>query len=127
MEEGVITIRFVTPVPAGLYSEDLKPKAPPILFDRRPSGEIILPGRWWQYMFEKLSESDDVPPDVRRTAAIMARSVDVSDGLLPADTDTIEFEAPDDDGDLVLHEALPPGTVVRIRLLPQLKTRRRNR
>jgi hypothetical protein len=116
MENGAMTIRFITPVPAGLYSEDLRRKTPPIMFDRLPSGEIILPGRWWQLMLEKLSESEEAPADVRKTAALAARMVDVTDGFLPADTDTIEIDAPDDDGNLVTHEALPPGTVALIRI-----------
>ncbi len=94
-------------------------KSPPIMFDRKPTGEIILPGRWWQAMFERLSENEEVPPDIRRTAAVAARSVRVSDGLLPADTDTIEIKAPDSQGNPVVHEALPPETVVRIQLLRQ--------
>jgi hypothetical protein len=120
LEDGALKIRFITPLPAGLYSgDDLRPKTPPIMFDRLPTGEIIIPGRWWQLMFERMSETEEAPADVRRTAALASRMVDVSDGLLPADTDTIEFRAPDDSGKLVLHEALPPGTVVRIGIMRQ--------
>jgi len=50
-ETGQLSLEFVTPCPAGLYDEDLRPKTPPILFDRTPAGEIILPGRWWQLTF----------------------------------------------------------------------------
>ena len=117
-EDGVIRLRFITPILASLYSEDLQQKSPPIMFDRSPRGEILLPGRWWQLMFEKLSEDDRAPLDVRRSAAIAARVVDVCDALLPGDTDTIEIEVPDRTGNMVPHEALPPGTVARIRLRP---------
>lgn len=117
MESGNLKIRFVTPMPAGLYSEDLRPKEPPMMFDRLATGEIIFPGRWWQDMFEKLSEAEEVPDEVRRNAALTARVIDMSDGFLPADTDTVEIRASDAQGNLVAHEALPPNTIALIRLL----------
>ena len=116
-EGSMMTLRFVTPVPAGLYSEgDLRRKAPPILFDRQSDGTIVLPGRWWQFMLERVSKSEQVPADLREKAAAIARSLDASDVLLPADTDTIDFLAPDTDGALVPHEALAPGTTIRVRM-----------
>ena len=118
-DEGHLTLRFLTPVPAGLYSEELQKKTPPIMFDRTETGEIILPGRWWQLMFEKLSKESSVPPDVRRTAAIAARVVVVSNAFLPANTDTIEMSAPDEDGNIVLHEALAPDTIAYLKLSPE--------
>ena len=115
-----IYVRFITPVPAGLYTEDLQRKSPPILFDRTAEGEVILPGRWWQLNFERLSEDRDAPADVRRRAALLARHARFSDALLPADMETIAILAPDEKGELVPHEAAPPGTqaVILVEGLP---------
>jgi hypothetical protein len=119
-EPGTLCMRFITPVPAGLHSDQtLRKKTPPILFDRDPAGCIILPGRWWAHMFEKLSEDAHVPPDVRQMAQIAARTVVVEDLVLPVDFETIEFLAPDEDGTLVLHEALPPETRIPLVLRPR--------
>lgn len=115
---GRIKITFLTPVIAGPDTEDLRPKTPPILFDRTPDGHIILPGRWWQYMFEQLAEDESVPGDIRRTAALAARHVFAEDALLPPDTDTIAMAVPDATGAMVTYEALPPGTVGCINLMP---------
>ncbi len=47
-----LLVRFITPLPAGQYTEaDIRPKTPPILFDRTGDGRIILPARWWQLKF----------------------------------------------------------------------------
>jgi hypothetical protein len=118
-DDGRLKLRFLTPVPAGLYSEDLKKKTAPIMFDRTENGKIILPGRWWQLMFEKLSEESSAPPEIRRIAAVAARVVAVSNTFLPANTDTIEISAPDEDGNMLLHEALAPDTVAYIQLCPE--------
>jgi hypothetical protein len=111
-ETGQLYVEFVTPCPAGFYDEELRPKTPPILFDRTPTGGIILPGRWWQLTFERLSEDEAVPAEVRKGTALMSRGVEFGDAILPPDTDTISFLAPDWEGELVQHEALPPGTRV---------------
>ena len=63
-EDAIIYVQFVTPVPAGIYTEGtVEPKAPPVVFERTSAGEIILPGRWWASMFETLSGQPEVPPD----------------------------------------------------------------
>ena len=115
-ETGQLSVEFVTPCPAGLHDEDLHPKIPPILFDRTPAGEIILPGRWWQLTFQRLSEDESAPAEVRKNAALLARGADFGNALLPPDTDTISFLAPNWEGNLVRHEALPPGTRVDLSL-----------
>ncbi len=116
-EEGYINVRFITPVPAGLYTEDtIKPKTPPVMFGRTPAGEIILPGRWWASCFKALSEDPDVPDDVRQSALSVSRFCRIADALLPPETDTIEILCPDDKGQMVPHEALIPGGVCQIRL-----------
>lgn len=103
-------VRFITPVPAGPYTDDLQRKTSPILFDRTAEGEVILPGRWWQLAFERLSEDEQAPADVRQRAAVVARQARFSDAVLPADVETIAILAPDENGQLVPHEAVPPGT-----------------
>jgi len=117
-ETGQRYMKFITPLPAGLEEEDLRAKAPPILFDRTPPGEIILSGRWWQLVFERLSEPAHVRGEMRQKAALAARTTQFEDLLLPADTDTITFLAPDRTGNLIVHEALPPGTTIGIRPVP---------
>jgi hypothetical protein len=117
LEQGAIQITFITPVPAGLRTEhDLRLKTPPILFDRTENGELLLPGRWWASTFEALSEQSGVPTDVRQKALMASRYCAISDGVLPAETETIEILAPDEEGHLVPHEALVPGTSCLIRL-----------
>ncbi|MBI2080121.1 MAG: hypothetical protein HYT86_00070 [candidate division NC10 bacterium] len=107
---GRVYVRFITPVPAGLYTEDLQRKGPPILFDRTAEGQIIIPGRWWQSSFERFGEDPAVPADVRRQAARIAHHGRFSDAVLPADVETIAILVPDEKGEPVPHEALPPGT-----------------
>ena len=42
-DENHLHMQFITPLPAGLYTEnDLQLKTPPILFERTSTGEIIL-------------------------------------------------------------------------------------
>jgi hypothetical protein len=108
-------IKIVTPLLARRYTEDLREKSPPIMFDRTPDGEIIIPGRWWQELFERLSE-DAVIPDENAALAFRAAhgAVTAGDTLLPAETDTIAFELPDEDGERVTYEALPPGGRIHI-------------
>lgn len=105
-----IYVRFITPVPAGLYTGDLQRKGPPILFDRTAEGQIIIPGRWWQSSFERFSEDAAASADVRRQAARIARHGRFSDAVLPADVETIALLVPDEKGEPVPHEAVPPGT-----------------
>ena len=49
-------------------------------------------------------------------ARAAAQSIHVPDVLLPADHDTIEIYAPDDSGDLVSFEALPPGGRITMKI-----------
>ena len=109
---GQLRLTFLTPLVAGTYSAALQRKTPPIRFDRTPEGQIIIPGRWWQSMFETLAGLESVPEDERRLSAVVARHVVVENALLPPETDTIEMRVPDEDGAYVTHEALPPGTVL---------------
>jgi hypothetical protein len=116
-EEGTIRIRFITPVPAGLFTHgDLKKKTPPILFDRTPAGEIIIPSRWWASMLEKLAGTSDLPESIGLTALGASRHLGISDVYLPADTDTISISAPGHDGEPVSTEALTPGCSCLIHL-----------
>ncbi len=115
--ESSIGIKFITPVAAGSYTEDmLQRKSPPVLFERTAEGDIILPGRWWVSMLEALSDNDDLSAEDRERALIASRHVEVANTFLPVSTDTIDILAPDPDGTLVSHEALKPGTMCLIRL-----------
>ncbi|HET8531351.1 MAG TPA: hypothetical protein VFO08_09400, partial [Methylomirabilota bacterium] len=53
---------------------------------------------------------------MRQMAAAIVATTICHDALLPAATDTIEISAPDPEGNVVPHEALPPGTEIRVRL-----------
>src|SRR2546427_633461 len=75
MGEGLLRLVFITPLAAGAEDENLKAKTPPVMFDRTQDGRIILPGRWWQHMLERLAESDNASDDFRRTAWIAAHNV----------------------------------------------------
>jgi len=119
VEGWEMTIRFITPLPAGLFTENLEPKSPPIRFDRTSEGQIIIPGRWWADLLERLSMADEFPPDVRHDAALASRMLNFEDILLPANTDTIDILAPDSDGNLVSHEAIKPDTCVKLSPQPQ--------
>ena len=119
VEGGAIAIRFITPLPADIYTENLEPKSPPIRFCRTPEGQIIIPGRWWANALERLSMDDEYPTDVRQKALRVSRMVDFEDILLPANTDTIEILAPDRNGNLVPHEAIKPDTYFEMSFQPQ--------
>ena len=86
------------------------------MFDRTPAGDIIVPGGWWQLMFEQVTQDESMPTAMREMAATIAANIVCNDALLPADADTIEVLAPDVEGVVVPHEALPPGTRIRVRL-----------
>jgi hypothetical protein len=52
-------------------------------------------------------------------AVIAARSGVFEDYHLPPDFETIEFLASDDEGTLVVHEALPPDTRIPLAIRPK--------
>ena len=112
-----IVLKLITPLIAPLYTHHGNNlKSPPILFDRTPDGQIIIPGRWWAGMFDSLSEHPDVAGSVRDKALLASRVIKVPDALLPSNTDTISFLAPDDNGKSIPFEALPPGGKIVINL-----------
>jgi hypothetical protein len=86
------------------------------MFERTPADEIVVPGRWWQLMFENVSADAAAPAEMRQMAATMATTTICSDVLLPADSDTVEIAVPDSQGNMTRYEALPPGTRMRVRL-----------
>jgi hypothetical protein len=87
------------------------------MFDRTEDRRIIFPGRWWQHLFERVVDyGDDEIPTV---AANFARMSTFADSYLPADTDTTEFLAPNEDGEPVVFEALPPGGRIMVPLRPR--------
>ncbi len=116
---GEYVLTLVTPLPAPPRTPDLRRKTPPIMFDRTPDGDIVLPlGRWLDFMFEEASR--DQPPEGRMLARALSRAAfTAGDAILPAETDTIEFVLPDEDGNPVVVEALPPGGHITIRLKPE--------
>lgn len=116
LDEQLVTLQVITPIVAGSYTETLEKKEPPIRFDRTAAGEIILPGRWWAHMFESLSDSADLSQDERTGAARLARFGRFTDVLLPPESETIGFVVPDENGNHVVHEAIPPETLLGVRV-----------
>jgi hypothetical protein len=107
----------VTPIPAGLDAETPQLTAlPVVLFDRTPADEIVVPGRWWQLMFENVSADAAAPVEMRQMAATMVATTICSDALLPPDSDTVEIGVADSQGHMTRYEALPPGTRLRVTL-----------
>ena len=93
-DENGLVLCVVTPIPAGLDAEKHQLKTPPIMFDRTPADEIVVPGRWWQLMFENVSADAAAPAEMRQMAATVAATTICSDVLLPADSDTVEIVCP---------------------------------
>ena len=119
-DENDLVLCVVTPIPAGLDAETLQLKAQhkalPVMFDRTPADEIVVPGRWWQLMFENVSTDAAAPAEMRQMAATMAATTICSDFLLPSDGDTVEIGVADPEGNMTRYEALPPGTRMRATL-----------
>ena len=115
-DENGLVLCVVTLIPAGLDAEKHQLKTPPVMFDRTPADEIVVPGRWWQLMFENVSADAAAPAEMRQMAATVAATTICSDVLLPADSDTVEIAVPDSQGNMATFEALPPGTRMRARL-----------
>ena len=111
-----LVLSVITPIPAGLHGRNVQAKAPPIMFDRTPAGEIIVPGGWWRLMFKQVNQDKSAPAAMRQMAATISATVVCDDALLPADTDTIEILTTDSEGNVIPHEALQPGTQIRVRL-----------
>jgi hypothetical protein len=116
IDEQSVLLRVITPIVAGGYTDGLEKKEPPILFDRTPNGQIIIPGRWWQHLFEKVSDDADLDEESSKAAAAFARTSAFGDALLPLDFETISFLVPDGSGNPVVHEALPPEGTIRVEL-----------
>ena len=108
---GQLHITLLTPAPAELHTEDLQRKAPPILFDRMPSGEIVLPGRWTKYVLESLHRDPTVSPEIR-AALPQPAQVLFPNVILPPDVETVMFLIPDSAGKEIPYEALPPLTQI---------------
>jgi hypothetical protein len=115
-DENGLVLSVVTPIPAGLDAEEPKFKASPVMFERTPADEIVVPGHWWQLMFENVSADAATLAEMRQMAATMATTTFCSDVLLPAGSDTVEIAVPDSQGNMTRYEALPPGTRMRVRL-----------
>lgn len=108
----------ITPIPARLNTAATP--AGPVMFDRTPCGEIVVPGRWWHVMFEEVSADHAAPAAMRHMAARMAATTACHDVVLPADSDTVEIAIQDSRGHLTSYEAVPPGSrmLAKIERLP---------
>jgi hypothetical protein len=111
----LIHLRIVTPIVAPERDEELQPKTPPIMFDRTEDGRLIIPGRWIANVFEGAAMMPETSAAERAVGLQFARAM-IPDMYMPADFDTIEVEAPNEEGEFVVFEALPPGGTITIRL-----------
>jgi hypothetical protein len=84
------------------------------MFDRTPSSEIIVPGRWWLHMCERLSDTPGVDSETAQTTLALAQALRVEDAILPSDFETVEVLLVNEFDQPVKHEALPPGTRMRL-------------
>lgn len=109
---GQLHITLLTPAPAEPRTEDLQAKPPPILFDRTPSGDIVLPGRWCQYVLEFLQADLTLAPEIRARAAFLSRHGQFPNVILPPNVETVMFLMPDSTGKEIAYEALPPLTQI---------------
>ena len=114
--ENCLLLCVVTPIPAGLDAKEPQFKTSPVMFERTAADEIVVPGRWWQLMFENVSADVAAPAEMRQMAATMATTTMCSDVLLPADSDTVEIAIPDSHGNTTTYEAVPPGTRLQAKL-----------
>lgn len=108
-------LSVITPIPAGLHGRTVQTKTRPIMFDRTPAGEIIVPGGWWELMFEQVTQDKSAAPALRQMAATVAATVGCEDALLPGNTDTIEISVGDPAGNVISHEASGSGRPRSIR------------
>ena len=84
------------------------------MFDRTDDDTILLPTRWWEHMFEGLSQSLAVDDETAQLALGLPRTALFQDVTMPDGFETIPFLAPDLEEHLVEHEAIPPGTLIRL-------------
>src|ERR1700730_16692173 len=115
-DENGLLLCVVTPIPAGLDAEKAQNETLPVMFKRTSADEIVVPGRWWQMMFENVSADAAAPAEMRQMAATIAATTICRDVLLPADSDTVEIGIVDSQGTMGRHAALPPGARMRARL-----------
>jgi hypothetical protein len=121
-EEGEPPVwRFITPIRATDYTPNLQRKTPPILFDRTPTGEILLPGRLVQHVFARFAAkledaAANTSDDMRGMAWQAARTLPPGDVLFPADTETFLLGAQDHEGNVIAYEVLPPGPTIALRV-----------
>jgi hypothetical protein len=114
--ERRITARLITPLRAGIYTDDLQRKPPPFLFDRTRDGRVMLPGRWFVTVLEGIRD-DPTRPAAERALAARARTAgQFLDVMIPAflvTRTTVTWSAT---GEEVECELLSPPLTLTIRL-----------
>jgi hypothetical protein len=111
-ENGIVTVRLITPCVALVEGDDGEAKASPVMFDRDAEGHIVFPGRWWHERIAQLVANPRHDESTRTRVAEFARDHTFLDIALPADTDTIAMRMRDENGETIVREALPPDTVI---------------
>src|SRR5260370_34687443 len=72
-DEGGLILRLITPIPAVIRApESVASVAAPIMFDRTPANEIIIPGLWRRPMFQKGRDDVDAPDGMRQMVNTLA-------------------------------------------------------
>lgn len=101
--EGKLKLTFVTPLVASHETDDGEPKEAPYMFDRTPDGGIIMSGRWLvEAMLAAVPASE---------AWRMTEGVRIPDAVMLGGAETVEMSVGGE-----IHEALPPGGSITIRL-----------
>ena len=71
--DGALVFCVLTPIPATLHAGAVRSRAAPVMFDRTPADEIIVPGSWWRVTFEQVSADTGAPAEMRRLATTDGR------------------------------------------------------
>jgi hypothetical protein len=120
-EDGMV-VRFTTLALAPLFDGTLRDHAPALRFPRAADGQIVVPGRCWNRMFQQIVDACGAGRDrVTRAARLSTRRTIMRDVVLAATTDTVIVPWPDESGELMAVEALVPGTTGIVRVTDEVE------
>lgn len=114
-----LSLLLVTPSPVDEYDEELRRKTSPVMFERRPNGDICLPQRWLLTQIEHLADNPLAPEEVQACARMVSLTAVIPGGgiIVPHTTDTIALSLSNDDGTETVLEALPGGLTFTLEFL----------
>jgi hypothetical protein len=68
-------------------------------------------------MFDRIRGDAESSEPIESKAFLVSRKNEIPDMFLPPSTDTISFRAPDENGQVITFEALPPGGKIVLNLV----------